>query len=65
MYILILTFISDEKILYFELDGYEYFKNDMNIIYHKNRYLPEAILNYIKKVSEDENWFKEKTIRNN
>lgn len=52
--------LSDEKILYFELDEYEYFKNDMNIIYHKNRYLPEAILNYIKKVSEDESWFTEK-----
>ena len=57
--------LNDEQILYFELDDYEYFKNDMNIIYHKNRYLPEAVLKYIREVSEDEKWFNKKTVRNN
>lgn len=57
--------LNDEQILYFELDNYEYFKNDMNIIYHKNRYLPEAVLKYIREVSEDEKWFNKKTVRNN
>lgn len=45
--------LNEDHILYYELDEYEYLKNDMNIIYHKGRVLPQAVYDYINKVSED------------
>lgn len=41
--------LNEDYILYYELDGYEYLKNDMNIIFHKNRYLPQAVHDFIDK----------------
>lgn len=49
--------LDDNKIFYQELHEYEYFKNDLNIIYHKNRYLPEAVYDYINKVSRNRGMF--------
>lgn len=45
--------LNEDYILYYELDEYEYLKNDMNIIYHKDRVLPQAVYDYINKVSEE------------
>lgn len=42
--------LNDNNIMYSELDEYEYLKNDMNIIYHKNRFLPQAVHEYIEAV---------------
>lgn len=46
--------LNEDHILYYELDEYEYLTNDMNIIFHKDRVLPQAVYDYINKVSEDE-----------